>query len=439
MVLSKSTGPSQLGRSDESGSRVLLLIGHLEGGGAERQCFLLARGLHAAGLDVLVATKNASDRMVVEYERAGVPVHVLAMRLPRGWNIPKVRSPILKALFLRELAALYRRFDPIVVQAYLPSSNCAAVLARWLCPVPIVFASHRYAGSATIHYDIFQGLETIFCRSADVNLANSDGVASHLRRVLRLPRRTIRTVYNGVEPIASKDCLRDRDFVRAELGLLPEEIALVKVANLWPYKGHEDLLRALKLCVAEDPRLRTFFIGGDRGHARALESIARELGLASRVTFLGERSDVCRLLPAFDIYVSASHAEGMSNAIMEAMQHRLAIIGSRVAGTPELLDQGRAGMLFEAHDGAGLARSILSLAGDPARRAELGARAALRVETEFQVDRMVARTLALYSEVAAQQGLASAVTFADASAELLSRERDRIQTAPQPRPDRCAL
>lgn len=418
MVLSSGAGSSEPGQPPHAPgtARVLLLIGHLEGGGAERQCFLLARGLHAAGLPVLVATENASERMLAQYTRLGIPIHLLATRLPRGMDIPWLRSPILKAQFLREIAALYRQFAPTVVQAYLPSSNCSAVFARWRSPVPIVVASHRYAGSATLHYDLFQALEAIFCRRADVNLANSEGVASHLRRVLRLPPATIRTVFNGVEPIDAQACRRERDASRAELGLLPEQIALVKVANLWPYKGHEDLLRAMKICVGSDPRLQTFFIGGDRGHGPRLRDLVSKLGLSSRVTFLGERRDVCRLLPAFDIYVSASHGEGMSNAIMEAMQHSLAIIGSRVAGTPELLEDGRAGMLFDAGDVAGLARSILSLAENPARREELAERAARRVVTEFHVDRMVARTLGLYSEVAGRKGLAAAAAIAAAAA-----------------------
>ncbi|MDQ6892786.1 MAG: glycosyltransferase [Acidobacteriota bacterium] len=400
---------------------IVLLIGDLEGGGAERQCYLLARGLREAHEDVTVVTENPAGRMLAEYSALGVPVEVLGSA--NGGVAGKLSRA---ARFVSKVAAVVERVGPSVLQAFLPRSNCAASLIR-KTDGPVVIASHRYAGRATWSYDFGQALEAIACRRADVNLANSEGVADHLRRRLRLPARSIHVVPNGVEPLSDASCFSDRGRIRRELGLEEQEVALVKVANLWPYKGYQDLVAALARVRSAGVLVRSFFVGGDRGFGSELERRVIVNGLSDRVQFLGERNDVCRLLPAFDLYVSASRGEGMSNAIMEAMQHGLAVIGSRVAGTPDLLADGAAGILYEPGDVEDLAKSILELTGDPMRRRKIGVLARQRVGEEFGDRMMVARTLRVYSAASRERGRAELAAGFDAAAR-------RIQAATESSP-----
>jgi glycosyltransferase involved in cell wall biosynthesis len=384
-----------------SGPGVLLLIGHLDGGGAEKQCFLLAKGLREAGFPVTVAARDAGEGILKEYGAAGVDVHLIGAP-----GSPATRSglPGLLGTASRLFKSL-RAARPTVVQAFLPAGNCAAALLRHAADVPIVIASHRYAGAGTLNHLFRQAAEVVACRAVDINLANSGGVAQHLARHLFLPSKSIRTVYNGAEPIDTRRCLARRDAVRSELGLTTSNIALVTIANLWPYKGYQDLVRALSGVRERQPNLRAFFIGGDRGFRRTLEELIARTGATDLIAFLGERRDVCDLLPAFDLYVSASRGEGMSNAIMEAMQHGLPVIGSRVAGTPELLEEGASGWLFRSGDIAALGDAILTLAENPGLRRELGMRGQRRIR-RFSDREMVRSTLSVYAEAARQKGLA---------------------------------
>ena len=401
---------------------IVLLIGYLEGGGAERQCYLLARGLRGAGQRVTVVTENARGVARKDYADIGVEVEVLK---PAPGGSVAFASKVARTLrSFSRLPAVLRRLRPVVVQAFLPRSNCAACFFRGSAGVPIVIASHRYAGSATWNYDVGQAFEAVLCRRADVNLANSVGVAQHLRRRLRLPAGTIDIVANGVEPLSPETCRRDRTAARRDLELGDEELAIVKVANLWPYKGYQDLIEALARVRDAGVETRAFFIGGDRGFGTVLSAQIAELGLSDTIRFLGERSDVCALLPAFDIYVSASRGEGMSNAVMEAMQHALPIVGSRVAGTPELLDHGAAGCLFEPGDVNGLADAILDLARDPAKRRRLGAAAEVRIREEFSEELMVRRTLEVYARAARARGLPDAAReFSEAAGRIAGAPR----------------
>jgi glycosyltransferase involved in cell wall biosynthesis len=406
---------------------IVLLIGDLEGGGAERQCYLLARGLREAHQDVTVMTENAGEKMSREYDSIGVPVEVLGrMETPANFSGKLARG----RRFVAGVAAAIDRLRPAVLQAFLPRSNCAASLVR-RAGGPVVIASHRYAGRATWNYDLGQALEAIVCRRADVNLANSEGVAHHLRTVLRLPPASIRVVPNGAEPLSDASCFSDRAKIRRQLGLEDADVALVKVANLWPYKGYQDLVAALASLPA-DLRVRAFFVGGDRGFGGELEGMVRAAGLSDRIRFLGERADVCRLLPAFDIYVSASRGEGMSNAVMEAMQHGLAVIGSRVAGTPDLLDGGAAGLLYPPGNVQELARSIVELASDPARRRRLGALARRRVEVEFNDRAMVGRTLSVYADASRRRGRTALAAELEAAVGGLHASADPAPAASRP-------
>lgn len=385
--------------------RILLLIGHLEGGGAERQCYLLARGLRAAGFPVAVVSRPSSRRILKKYHALGITCMPVQERPCRSavahilWQLIGIWGMAI------DLYRTFRQFRPTIVQAYLPLPNCAATIIGRLAGVPLVVCSHRYAGSANWKYDLRQAAEAVFCRMADGNVANSEGVAAHIRKRLLLPKWTIRTIYNGIEANDAGQCAQLRRLVRSELGIGTHDITVVKLANIWSHKGFQDLVRALSIAARNNPKLRAFFIGGDRGYRSTLEALIRDCGLTDKVTFLGERRDICRLLPAFDMCISASYGEGMSNAIMEAMQHGLPVIGSRVAGTGELLADGSVGLMFDPGDVEDLARHILTLAADESLRSELGRLAEQRIRERFTDSDMVRATLDFYTTLARRKSL----------------------------------
>src|SRR5262252_3616424 len=143
------------------------------------------------------------------------------------------------------------------------------------------------------------------------------------------------------------------------------------VCNLWDYKGIDTFQEAFGEVMGEHPEIRALVIGRDVGTLAGLEERSRRLSISEEFRFLGERGDVCRLLSGMDVYVSASRGEGMSNAILEGMAHGLAVVGSRVGGTGELLDGGKAGLLFEAGDVKGLAGQMRVLVESPGERERL--------------------------------------------------------------------
>jgi glycosyltransferase involved in cell wall biosynthesis len=161
--------------------------------------------------------------------------------------------------------------------------------------------------------------------------------------------------------------------------------------------------------------------GRDDGIGSALAQRALALGLAPSVRWLGSRSDIPELLAAADFAISASHHEGSSNAVLEAMAAGLPVVATAVGGTPEVVSHGIHGLLVAPRDPIALGRAVAEMAGAPDARAAMGRAAASRIEHDFSLPVCVARYLALYDAVLSDRPLPDSVCSAP------SRRDDSLQ------------
>jgi glycosyltransferase involved in cell wall biosynthesis len=161
------------------------------------------------------------------------------------------------------------------------------------------------------------------------------------------------------------------------------------------------LLRALRRLVDAGLRPR-LLIAGDGPERAATEQLVAQLGLGARAQLLGQRSDVPELMAAADVVVLPSLREGLSNVILEGMMSGRAVVGSRVGGTPELIDDGVSGWMFESDNDAALADVLQRLVTDSSQRERLGAQARAVAVARFGIPAMVQAYEQLYG--AASQG-----------------------------------
>src|SRR5207249_1085188 len=172
------------------------------------------------------------------------------------------------------------------------------------------------------------------------------------------------------------------------------DVLVAVIGNLWPVKGHRTLLEAAHRLRERHPRLK-FLCAGLGVEGPFLRKRIRELGLENRVLLLGHRTDVPALLARADAFALCSSAEGLSNAIMEAMAARLPIVATRVGGNAELLEGDR-GLLVPYGDPAALAGALEQLLDNRAQAREMGRRARAFVEAELSLDRMQSAHEELY-------------------------------------------
>jgi len=204
-------------------------------------------------------------------------------------------------------------------------------------------------------------MDRIANRFSHVVVANSHAVAADMATRDGYDIDRVRVIANGLDLSRFDVIGQSRDDIRRRLGLEPEDVGIVIVANLIPYKGHSDLIDAFARASQSRPELRLFIAGQDRGIGPALMEQAQRLGVGSAVRLLGVQDDVPGLLAGMDIGVIASHEEGFCNALMEKLTAGLPVVATNVGGNPEAVSGMPGCVLVEPRDPADLARGLLAV------------------------------------------------------------------------------
>jgi glycosyltransferase involved in cell wall biosynthesis len=178
---------------------------------------------------------------------------------------------------------------------------------------------------------------------------------------------------------------------------------LICVGRLSPEKGQAGLLRALAELRGRHSDLKLRLVG-DGPDRQALEALASDLGLADRLTFLGrltERETLAEIARS-DILVLPSFMEGLPIVLTEAMALGVPVVASRVAGVPELVEDGAGGLLFAPSDWDDLAGCTERLLADKALYAALADYGKRKVADEFDVRKSAAALSRLFEQAAGE-------------------------------------
>jgi glycosyltransferase involved in cell wall biosynthesis len=169
------------------------------------------------------------------------------------------------------------------------------------------------------------------------------------------------------------------------------------VGRLEYRKDHLALVRAAAHVVSEIPRA-VFFLVGEGPERPKIEAEVDRLSLRDHVFLLGERRDVPQILHSFDVYVLCSITEGLSLSILEAMAAGCPVVATNVGGNPELLDEGRAGILTPSRDPETLAHAIVRLLRSPTEREAFAQAGKDRASEYFDVRSVTRRLESLYEK-----------------------------------------
>jgi glycosyltransferase involved in cell wall biosynthesis len=217
------------------------------------------------------------------------------------------------------------------------------------------------------------------------------------------------SVENGVSPAKVRTILNGVDLGAFDYGGAKAGGPAVIVARLRPEKDFPTLIRAVAIAVRRDPAFR-LEIAGDGPEEGAIRALVAELGLEGHVRFLGLVRDVPSVLRRASQFVLSSTSEGIPVTLLEAMARGLPTVATRVGGIPEVVAEGETGLLVPPSDPAAMAEALLAVAGDPARGEAMGRAGRARVESRFDVRRMVREYEALYTGGPVGRGAAAAVS-----------------------------
>jgi glycosyltransferase involved in cell wall biosynthesis len=226
-------------------------------------------------------------------------------------------------------------------------------------------------------------------------VAVSEDLKRFVMDKIGIPDTNVQVIYNGVQ---SGSFVSEEEIVRGriELGLKDGDHVIGAVGNLYPVKGHQYLLLAMRVVLQQYPSATLILVG--RGDLEAsLKDQAKQLGIKKQVQFLGMRQDIPKLLAIMNVFVMPSLSEGLSLALLEAMVAGRPVVATRVGGNVELIVNGETGFLVESKDSEALAAAICKLLANKAMREEFGRKAVMRAQERFSARQMADNYRTLYN------------------------------------------
>jgi glycosyltransferase involved in cell wall biosynthesis len=358
-------------------------------GGAEEMVFNLVRYLPPR-FEPAVGCIHQAGPIGEEIRRTGVPFEVLGLDpgFRRPFDIIGIRNYL-------------TRVRPTIVHTFLLTASLYGRLAAILARVPIVIGTevNVYANKRRRHVMA----ERLLLRGTDAVIVSAASVKDFYIEQIHAEPSKVEVIYNAVDWEQLKTTV-DRQAVRAALQLPDGAPVIGIIARLTPQKAHHVLFDA----VAGTPALAAahLIVIGDGELRGDLEAQASRLGITDRVHFLGARRDLGNLLAAMDIFVMPSYWEGLPLSMVLAMGAGLPVVATRVAGIPEVVEDGRTGLLVPPGDRAALGEALARLVSAPAFGAALGTAARAAVLPRFGTSGYVDAVTTVYDRLLSARGLA---------------------------------
>ena len=369
----------------------------LRTGGTERQIAALVKGLASRGFHCKVwVVDDVGGPLTEEVRRCGATVEgIFAGIGPIGevsHGIYRVLVPPALAL-----ARCLRKDRPWVLQSFHEETNIIGALAGRLAGVPRVVLGLRgvhprdpgWSGEAhwSGPYDLLDA------RSVDGLIVNSEaGRHTFSRFEPSFPPQKIQVVYNGLVP-------------PSRMGRPPSRRPQNPPIVLW--MGRVSPEKRPDIFVAVLARLRQLdvpfeaWVAGEGRLLTSMIALAEREGLSRHMRFLGDVLHVGDLLDAASVLLLCSDVEGLPNSVLEAHSAGCPVVATAVGGVPELIANGVSGFLAPRGDVEALAARVAEVLSNPELALQFGSGGRECVLRDFSVDRMVERTLGVYSEAEA--------------------------------------
>ena len=368
-------------------------------GGAERQAHQLAQKLAEKDIAVELVTGWWFWKTPQSETIDGIAVY----RNHTLWNFFGIRG--LRKLggylyILTLLRHLYRRrktYDLIHVHGLNYHTFTAVLAGRWFGRKTLtkLVNSGMASDIKKMHHNKLLPLTRYMLPTAlrcDCFVALNSTIVQELDAA-NVPRQNIIALPNGVKT----------DHITAKPDYtLHDPIRIIYVGRLHEQKGVDVLLRAFQELVRKYSTHRFCLqLLGTGPLKNQLHDLATVLGIASQVEFRGQTNQVLEHLQQADIFVLPSRAEGISNALLEAMASGLPVVVSDVPGNTDVIEHIENGLLFNLDDPDSLTDNLILLLKQPGLRERLGANARRTVEDNFDLNYIADRYVSLYQQLLA--------------------------------------
>ena len=361
-------------------------------GGYERSAERLAEALTRQGHFVTVVSERRNPEWPVEEYRGGVFVRRLWCKYVPGLHV--ITSFLRYGLFLLFNGRGFQVWH--IHQIGMIAALGVALGKMMRRPVVIKLTSTGPQGIASVIQNArFSVLVKWFMCKADAVIA-STRKTREAAILFGIPAERVSVLGNGI-PVDVFEYYdqNQKMHVRHEMGIEATGMAIF-VGRLSDEKNLEGLLAAWQMALPRMPGGWKLILVGEGPMHGTLQSRIRSMGLFESVFLVGEKEDVEKWLKASDIFVLASHYEGLSNSVLEAMASGLPVVSTRVSGSNESVVESNAGIVVDVGQMEQLSEAIVRLAVKPELRLQMGKNARIAVIKKYSIGEITHRYETLY-------------------------------------------
>ncbi|RMF97448.1 MAG: glycosyltransferase family 1 protein [Candidatus Schekmanbacteria bacterium] len=352
--------------------------------GGTLQAYQLAKGLYERGHDSLLIIRPGKQS-IKKAEEFGIPYEAIPMK----------NEFDLKSVF--KLRAIIKKFKPDVIHAH-KGLALSLSLAALVGNRKTVLVANR---GVMFPLDIFNSIKYRLSRLDGV-VAVSNVVREIMIKSSGIQADKVRVIYGGTD-LERFDYRISPTKIRNEFNVRDSYPLVGIIANIRRWKGHIYFVEAAKKVVEKFPKALFFIVGRYNEERETFKQLNRridELGIGDKLIFTGFREDVPEIISAMDITVNASYdGEGLTGTIRESFAMKTPVVATKIAGNPELVIDGKTGILVPPKDSSALAEGIIKIADNCELLREMGENAYQLILEKFSLESRIKAIEEFYYEL----------------------------------------
>ncbi len=366
--------------------KVLHCITGIDLGGAEQLLLSTVRKLDKEKFNISVCYFKGKGALRAEFESTGVRVFFLGDY--SHWTIGKAIA----------LGCLLSELSPEIVHTHLILATIVGRIIAWYSKVPVIVTTEHNISNWQKKYFLLFSIYKITTMFTDKIFAISEAVKKQLIMKGKIKSEKITVLYDGVDL-----SIFDPKLILEQSHYADSAYPIIGcISRLDQRKGIRFLIEAITILKSQYPHIKLIIVGDGKERQR-LESMATEHEVTENVFFTGEQKNVIPYFQMFDIFVLPSLSEGLSVSLIEAMAMKKTIIATNVGGIPEVVANGKEGILVPPGQANEIASAIAYLLKNAKRANLMKVAARKKVERKFNLDILVKKLENFYETLVLEQ------------------------------------